>query len=44
MEGNELNVAFPFVILMSQNYNQRNKLWYLESWNLRHFHDIENKH
>ena len=36
MEGNELSIAFPFVILMSQNYIQGNKLQYLESWNLRH--------
>ena len=25
---NELNIAFPFVILMSQNHIQRNKLWH----------------
>ena len=26
LEENELNIAFPFVILMSQNDIQRNKL------------------
>ena len=26
LEGNELNIAFQFVILMLQNYIQRNKL------------------
>ena len=28
LEGNELNIAFQFVILMLQNYIQRNKLYY----------------
>ena len=28
MEGNELNIAFHFVILILQNYIQRNKLYY----------------
>ena len=27
VEGNELNIAFPFVILTSQSYIQRNKLY-----------------
>ena len=39
-----MNIAFPFVILMSQNDIQRNKLRYLESRNLDHFHSIVNKH
>ena len=26
LQGNELNIVFPFVILMSQNHIQRNKL------------------
>ena len=28
LESNELNIAFPFVISMSQNYIQRNKLYH----------------
>ena len=39
-----LNIAFLFVILMSQNDIQRNKLPYLESRNLDHFHSIGDKH
>ena len=37
------NIAFPFVILTSQNDIQRNKLWHLESQNLDHFHGIAGK-
>ena len=41
MEGNELNMAFPFVILIIQDYIQRNKLYILQY--LEHVQGIGNK-
>ena len=32
--GNELNIAFPFVILMSQNHIQKAVAWYLEQFHM----------
>ena len=43
-EENEVNITFLFVYLISQNHVQRNKLRYLESRYLGHFHGIGNKH
>ena len=40
LEGNELNIALPFVILMSQSYSEKQAAArYLEQ-----FHSIESKH
>ena len=39
-----MNIDFPFVISVSQNYIQRNKLRYLESRYLKHFYGIGSKH
>ena len=39
---NELNIAFPFVILMSQNHIQRNS--YGMVFGATQFHSIESKH